>query len=102
MTIHTITLQEQIAEVEHLLIAERRKGTRSDALRAIAADLRGRIDGAPSATATFLQRRINSVQQSKTSTGYHQGALIALGQEFIGHWPTIKQALERFEDEVSK
>lgn len=103
MSIHGISVREQLAEVDLLLVKERRSyGTRNEALRAIAADLRARLDGAPTVAATELQMRINIVKQSKTVLGYSEGTLIALAQEFIGRWPCVKLALERFEDEVSR
>lgn len=102
MTIHSTTIHEQLAVVDRMLINEYRSGTRSDALRAIAADLRARLDGVPSAAATALQQRINVVKASKTALGYSDGTMVALAQELIGRWPTVKLALERFETEVSE
>ena len=101
--IHSITLQEQLAVIDRLLIEERKNsGTRNDALRAIAADLRARLERAPTVAVVELQRRINYVKQSKRETNaYSDGTLIALGQELVGRWPVVKLALERFEAEVS-
>lgn len=103
----TITVEEKLAEVDRIVsemgfrerraeggVCDRDCRTR-EVLKAVAADLRGRLDAAPSAAATTIQRRIDSLYRSRTVLGYDRDGLVGLGQELIGRWPIIKQALEK-------
>lgn len=102
MTIHTISVEDQIAAIDRLLV-DHRGHPRNEALKAIASDLRARLDRRQATAAlTELQKRIQNVKASKASLGYSQGTLIALGQELVGRWPVVQLALERFELEVSQ
>lgn len=100
--IHTCTLEEKIAEVERLIVEERRLTGRagSEVLRAIAADLRARLDFRPSVALVDIERRVAAVAHSKSSTGYDPAKLHVLGEGTAVYWPIIKQALERFGAEV--
>ncbi len=71
-------------------------------IRAVAADLRGRLDGTPSVALAELDRRIGFAQRSKTRHGYENGALVGIAEELIGRWATVKQALERFGAEIDQ
>lgn len=66
-------------------------------LKAIAADLRGRAPGAAASTLEKLGRGVDKVAASKTATGYDERQLVQLAQDLIGHWPTVRQALENAE-----
>ena len=91
-----ITLQEKIEAVEDV-IETLEEYTSCDVLKAIAKDLRARLDGAPSVAETELGRRINAVEASKAQqAGNLNQRLSALGQEVIARWPVISQALARF------
>jgi hypothetical protein len=97
----TITLHEKITAVEMLLDHFRGPGTDNhlmhEVLKAIAKDLRGRLNGAPSVTELELGRRINAVEASKAQkAGNLNQRLAALGQETISRWPVISQSLARF------
>jgi hypothetical protein len=102
-----ITLQEKIEVIELLIEEYEEMPFRSDllprqlsVLKAVAKDLRARLDGAPSVTETELGRRINAVQMAKEfKAGNLKQRLMALGQETLVRWPVISQALERFADE---
>jgi hypothetical protein len=90
----TITLREKIEAIEHLIEAE---PMHYKVLKAIAKDLRARLDGAPSVAETELGRRIDAVQLSKAQRAGNLGErLSALGQETIARWPVIQAALARF------
>ncbi len=97
-----ITLHEKI-EVIEAMIRDTEFGQAQlpcDVLKAIARDLRARLDGAPSVAETELGRRINAVEASKAQqAGNLNQRLSALGQEVIARWPVISQALARFADE---
>lgn len=97
------TTQEKLSVVEGLIEAFRRSGGDSDdnryrlrVMAAIASDLRGRLEQAPNIALTELERRIAAVVRSKTPLGYGNGPLVGVGEELIGRWPIVKQALERF------
>ncbi len=92
----TITLHEKIDIVE-ILILDSQAGWVCDVLKAIAKDLRARLDGTPSVAETELGRRINAVQLSKAQkAGNLEQRLAALGQETLVRWPVVSQALARF------
>lgn len=103
MTIHTFTTQEKLAEIERLIIAERRlTGGNCDVLKSIAAELRGRVEGAASIALHDVGHRVVAVARSKSSTGYDPAKLHVLGEGVAVHWETIRQALERFGAEVER
>ena len=96
------TTEEKLREVENLIEAIRQT-SRSDAddrrlavMKALATDLRGRLDTAPNIALTELERRVAAAVRSKSSLGYKNGAMVGLGEELIGRWPTVRQALEKF------
>lgn len=98
------TLNEKLVTVETLIedfrwarLHSEQESRTYEVLKAIASDLRGRMDGAPSVAEVALERQINAAIAAKTpSVGYPHGTMIALGREVVCRWPTIKQALERF------
>lgn len=103
MTIHLHTTQEKLAEVERLIEEERRMtGRRNEVLRSIGADLRGRLEDAPTVTLVELERRMVGVVRSKRGGHYDDGNMIGLAQEVVGRWTSIRQALERFGAEVDQ
>ena len=66
-------------------------------LKSIAADLRGRGPGVAGAAQVELQRVIDNAIAAKTGLGYDVNRLRRVAEELIGRWPTIRQALERFD-----
>jgi len=97
MTLHVFTTQEKLAEVERLIMESKRlTGADAAVLKAIAQDLRGRANGSPSVALYDVQRRVDAVARSKSSTGYDKAKLHELGEGVAVHWSTIKQALEMF------
>lgn len=103
----TVPVEEQIAAVERCL--EDFRWARSKphlieyrtyrALKAVAKDLRAQMPGASNETLLALQRRIADAAGTKgtDALGFSPPALAGIGQEVIGRWPVIRQALERFE-----
>lgn len=101
--LHTMTIEEKLIELERLIQQEiRMTGKRNPALAAVCADLRGRIDSAPSAAMVDIERRIVALARTKTKTGYDPHALHFVGEGVAVHWPTVKQALERFGAEIEQ
>jgi hypothetical protein len=102
-----VTLQDQIDAVTRLLddfrwarnepgCAEHRTWL---ALKEMAKDLRARLPEAPGLALAALQRRIADAAATKGGNGglgFDAGALAGIGQEVIGRWPVVRQALERF------
>lgn len=97
-----VTLQEKIDAVEAVIedlrwarnADEGRLRRRHAALRAVAADLRARLAGAPTIVEVALEQRMRAVQRSKTMLGYGNGAMVGLAQELVARWPAVKQGLE--------
>lgn len=96
MTLHVCTTEEKLDEVERLI----RVDPRNEVLKAVAADLRARLDGAPAAALVLLERKVVAAARSKTSLGYSQNHMIRVAEEFLCRWPLVKQALEKFGAEV--
>lgn len=97
------TILEKLGAVEQEIDRLRRTGGDVDhlrVLRAVAADIRGRLETAPSVALVELERRMAAVSRAKTRLGYENGALVGVAQELIGRWPVVKQALERFGAEI--
>lgn len=65
----------------------------------IAAELRKGVPTAAGPALTELQRRIDTIDRSKTEFGYSINALKSAAEELVGRWPTVRAALERFEKE---
>ena len=108
-----MTLEDKIAAVERLLDDFRDWRNAPEAvehqtwlaLKEIAKDLRGRAPEAPGEALQALQRRIADAAATKTGNGgigFDPGALAGIGQEVIGRWPTVRQALERFGAEIER
>lgn len=101
-----ITTAEKLAVCERL-IEDFRWGGRPEThtaeyrsyevLKSIAADLRGRIETAPTIAEVELERRIKRFRESKTAGGgYAIGPTQALATEVVARWAILKQALEQF------
>lgn len=99
MSFSPIPTAEKIGFIERMIAEEPGRTYRNDILKAIAADLRGRLDGAPSVALVSLEQRMVSL--SRASGGRRVGVQIGVAEELVARWPTIKQALERFGAEVS-
>lgn len=100
-----LTEAEALAEIEVLIEdfrAYRSSPTQPEhvtylALKMAADDLRGRMKGKPCDARAALQNAVERMQASKTPLGFEQGHMRAVAQVVVGHWATIRQALERFE-----
>lgn len=106
MTLHMITTMEKLAEVERLIEEARRTAgahsQEAEILRAIAADLRARLDGVPGVALTELERRLGAVKRSRLRATRDLGPMLGVAEEVIARWPILKQALERFGAEVQE
>lgn len=100
-----ISLQDKIDAVERLL--DDLQWARNDpacpefatfyALKAIALDIRGRMPGKAEEVRRVLGSRIGNAVRSRTALGYEIMHLKGIGEELIGRWPVVEQALEQFE-----
>jgi hypothetical protein len=98
------TLDDKLQAVEQLIVDLR--WSRSDPLvpefktywvmKAIADDIRGQQLAVKIDTLVDLQKTIDSVHRSKTEFGYDIGKLQTLAERLIGHWSTVRMALENF------
>lgn len=104
MTLRTFTIEEKLEIVERMIEVGRlhrsAPGTEAyqqvEILKAIASDLRARLEHVPSATLVDLERRIVAVARTKGPTGYQPHALHELGTGVTVRWPVIRAALELF------
>jgi cobalamin biosynthesis protein CbiD len=90
-----ITTDEKLRAVE-ALIEDLRGNPEAEVYKAIAKDIRARLDSAPSAALHEIERRMAAVQRTRSRLGYENGALVGVAQEVIGRWPVVKLALELF------
>lgn len=97
---------EKLGVIEHLIERYRwaKNQPRSDehhtfeVLKAIALDLRAREPGTAEKVIVEMERRINAALAGSTALGLPSGALIAVGQETIARWATLRQGLEKLTD----
>jgi hypothetical protein len=98
VSLHTLTVEEKLRAVEEMIRESlvMGAGERASVLKAIAADLRARLDLAPTVALVEIERRVNAVARSRGSiTGsYDPAKLHLLGEGVAARWPVIKQALE--------
>lgn len=101
-TVRNYTVEEKLAEVERLIEVNRG----NDVLREVARDLRGRLLTAPSVAIVMLERRLNAVKARSVpavGSGFRMSeALSGAGEELVARWPTIRQALERFGNQLEQ
>lgn len=97
MAIRTFTTAEKLAVIEDI-IENPLEGDEVETLKAIARDLRARLDGAPTVALAELERCVVAARRSMSPAGH----LHALGQETVRFWPSIKQALELFGAKVQE
>jgi hypothetical protein len=70
-------------------------------LKEIAKDYRGRAPNAPGRARERLERALEHAAKTKTGgVGYEFNALRRIAETVISEWPTIRQALEKFEQET--
>ncbi len=91
MTTKAFTTAEKLAVIENI-IENPSPGDDVDVLKSIARDLRGRLDGTPSVALAEMDRVVVAALRSRAAPGH----MIALGQETLRRWPTVKQSLELF------
>lgn len=104
MTLRFFTIDEQIAAIESV-IHDTRKGRcvqshRLETLKSIAVDLRARRPGEADTALKELQRRLADAAAARTVLGWDINSLRGIAEQVIGHWPVIRQSLERFESEA--
>lgn len=99
--------QEQIETIEAMIEAFRQTARapehdrRLAVLKAIAADLRGRLGSAPTVALHELERRMTAVRRHPSGSGVKRvNAQIGVAEELVCRWPTVKQALEKFGAEI--
>jgi hypothetical protein len=68
------------------------------ALKAVASDIRGRKLNRLAEVQRELIAALEAVDRSKTALGFSRDHLADLAYKTRAYWPTIKQALEFFED----
>lgn len=104
MGLKTFDLEDKLSEVEKLIISARKsRGEVGSAgyrrymvLKAIADDIRARMDRPRSLSLGELERCIQKVKDSQNPSGYQSGPLMNTANTLINHWPFVRQALEHF------
>lgn len=109
MSLQVFPTSEKLAAVEAVLRTYRDAPRGSperqqyDILKAVASDLRGRLEQAPSVSLVQIERSVVALQRARSpGAPYPLGPFVRVGEELIARWPTVKQALERFGAEVER
>lgn len=104
MPLKLISAAEQLEEVETMIeffrLWHHPTERRMDTLKVIAADLRSRLPKAPPEAVADLEPKLKALQM--THRGSDPSAKIAVAEQVIRHWPTIRQALEFYSHHVSR
>lgn len=101
------TTQEKLETVEELIEAFRQtarspaEDLRILSLKAIAADLRARLAGAPNLALFELERRMVAVRRHGSGSA-KVNAQIGVAEELVCRWPVVTQALEKFGAEIEE
>jgi hypothetical protein len=105
MTLRMFTAEQQVSELEGLL-RDLRLGRRPtvsvEVLKSVVSDIQARFPEEPGDALRDLQRLLADAAASRTALGWSAGSMQAIAQNVIGRWPTIRQALERFEAEITE
>ena len=106
MALHVlISHEEKLALIEQFISefrGARKRGSSPretkdyETLKALAEDIRSRLASPRSNALDDLERKLATIQKSKTALGYNQGQLLNLAYTVVGKWPIIKAALENF------
>jgi hypothetical protein len=104
MTLRMFTAEQQVEELEGLLRdlrLGRRPRVSAEVVKSVVSDIQARFPEEPGDALRQLQRLLADAAASRTASGWSDGAMRAIAQYVIGHWPTVRQALERFEAELT-
>ena len=95
------TDEQKIEALERAIIGERQAtGVRNEVLAAVAADLRAATAERVSGTLRSLQFQVDSARRSKARLGYMDvGHQQAMAEALLAHWPAVRAALKRFEEQ---
>ncbi len=110
MALTTIELEDQLRAIDAMIVELRRSAgirvadgpsheearVRYEVLKAIAADLRGRLDRPRSLALGEIERAIRRMLATKGPLGYADGQMLALASCLTRHWPFVRQALEHY------
>ncbi len=105
MTLRLFTAEQQIEELEGLIRdvrLGRRPAVSVDVVKSVISDIQARHPEEPGDALRGLRRLLADAAASRTNLGWSAGSMQAIAQYVIGHWPTIRQALERFEAELTE
>jgi hypothetical protein len=101
-----LTVAEKLAEIDRLIEHYRfaRRWPEEPeyktyvTLKAVAADLRARMDGKAETTRRTLGAKVAAAARAADDhSEIFALAVVELGKDLIGHWATVEQALEQYE-----
>jgi hypothetical protein len=104
MTLRMFTAEQQIAELEGLLRdlrLARRPTVSVPVVKSVVEDIQARFPEEPGDALRALQRLLADYAAAH-SVGQGSRSYKAIAECVIGRWPTIRQALERFEAEITE
>jgi hypothetical protein len=105
MSLNVISLEDQLAVIEQVIVRLGRNERATDnvkALKAVAKEIRARLDLPRSTALADLERALTAIARSKTALGYDRDRMAGAAQVIVRHWPFIKQALESFGGESAE
>lgn len=100
LKIDLISNEEKLRAIGDLLDDIRKQTGRDDpsylAMKAVARDLKSRLELPRSNTLGEIERALERTSRSRTALGYDEGQLQQVAYTVMKHWPVIRQALEHF------
>lgn len=111
MALRVVSLEEKIQALRKAIdiarMAPRPPGSEAqrhyETLKAVSADLRGRLEMPRSNTLGELARLLQRAKDApRDGQFFNSGKMIAVANFVVGRWATISQALERFGEESAE
>jgi hypothetical protein len=104
MVLRMLSIEQKLDVVERVVRAHHRRldSTAVAGLKAIAHDLRARVDIPRSNALGELERALKRMEQSKTEIGYDRNRMAEVAKVIINKWPFIRQAMEEFGEESAE
>jgi hypothetical protein len=103
MALRMMSVEDKLAVVERVIRNHRdQRSPTVQTLKALAKDLRARVDVPKSNALGQLERALQKMQETRTDTGYDRNMMSEVAKVVINKWSHIRQALEEFGEETAE